>query len=90
MRGRMRQLNEELREGRSPDEAAAHALRDSGSAILITTLVLVIGFVSMLSSELLALRDMGLVAAATLTIACLADLTLAPALFLVSYGRERS
>jgi predicted RND superfamily exporter protein len=50
--------------------------------------VLGLGFLSMLSNELLAVRDMGLVAAVTLTVALAADVVLAPALYLLIMGRR--
>jgi predicted RND superfamily exporter protein len=46
---------------------------------MATTAVLAIGFLSMLSSGLVAIRDMGLVATVTLLTALFADLVLLPA-----------
>ena len=39
-------------------------------------------------NDMLAIRDMGLVAAVTLVVALLADVILAPALYLVLFGRR--
>jgi predicted RND superfamily exporter protein len=55
-------------------------VRGTGPAIIATTAVLVAGFLSMLTSGLVAIRDMGLVATVALTGALLADLILLPAL----------
>ncbi len=60
-----------------------------GGPLLLTTVVLVAGFLSMRLNGLVAIQDMGLVAAATLTIAFLADLYLLPALYVVSSRRRR-
>ncbi len=60
--------------------ALTHTVRGTGPALIATTAVLVAGFLSMLTSGLVAIRDMGLVAAVALTGALLADLLLLPTL----------
>lgn len=80
-------LREESSRHDDPREAVRAAIAGVGGALVYTTIVLVLGFLSMLSNDLLAIRDMGMVAAATLTIALLADLILAPALFLLASPR---
>lgn len=70
-----------------PARAARSAICRVAGPITATTAALVLGFLSMASSELLALRDMGLVAAATLTVALLVDLYLLPALYVLSSPR---
>jgi hypothetical protein len=70
-------------------ERIRDALRGTGRAVLFTTLALVGGFLSMLGNELLAIRDMGIVAAVTLTSAALADLLLLPALYVVLRPADR-
>lgn len=70
-----------------PEAAVGAAIRGVGGALTYTTLVLVLGFLSMLSNDLIAIREMGLVAAATLSVALLADLYVAPALFLLAHRR---
>lgn len=57
------------------------AMRGTGRAVIFTTLAMAAGFLSMLSNELLAIRDMGLVAAVTILGAMLADLLLLPAAY---------
>lgn len=64
-------------------ERVRRSLREAGRPIVTTTLVLAAGFLSMHANELLAIRDMGTVGAFTLGVALLADLVLAPALFVL-------
>ena len=64
------------------------ALRGTGRAVVFTTLALIGGFLSMLSNDLLAIRDMGLVAAVTIFGAMLADLLFLPAVFVALGGAE--
>jgi len=59
------------------------AMRGTGRAVIFTTLALVGGFLSMLSNQLLAIRDMGLVAAVTISGAMFADLLVLPALYIM-------
>ncbi len=63
--------------------ALNRGLRGTGRAVLFTTIVLAGGFLSMLSNDLLAIRDMGIVAAITIVVAMLADLLLLPAVYAV-------
>ncbi len=56
-------------------------LRGTGRAIVFTTAALIAGFLSMLANDLLAIRDMGLVAAVTIAGAMIADLLLLPAVY---------
>lgn len=80
------------REGRRSNDLGGQ-VRSSvdhvGGPLLLTTVVLVAGFLSMRLNGLVAIQDMGVVAAATLTIAFLADLYLLPALYVVSSRRRR-
>ncbi len=73
-----RYRHERLR-GTQADHILARTLRHTGPALMATTAVLAIGFLSMLSSGLVAIRDMGLVATVTLLTALFADLVLLPA-----------
>ena len=65
------------------------ALRGTGRAVFFTTLALVCGFLSMMGNELLAIRDMGLVAAVSFTGAMLADLLVLPAVYSFQEKREQ-
>ncbi|MEE8306442.1 MAG: MMPL family transporter [Gammaproteobacteria bacterium] len=71
----------------NPADAVRDSLNHTGKAIVLTTLVLVVGFLTMLSNELVAIRDMGMVAAVTILAALVADLIVTPALYLVSLRR---
>lgn len=79
----MARLKEEARL-RPPRAALRRALRGAGAGVFFTTIVLVAGFAAMAASPLLAIRDMGAVAAATLLAAFLSDVWLAPALYLLA------
>lgn len=81
-------LVEEERRGGPRRQIARRALSSTGRALFMTTAVLVVGFVSMTASELLALRDMGLVAAATLLVALLVDVVGLPALYVLLSRRR--
>ena len=70
-------------------EQVIDSMRSTGRAVVFTTLALIGGFLSMLSNELLAIRDMGIVAAVTFLGAMLADLLLLPAVY-VALGDKRS
>jgi predicted RND superfamily exporter protein len=69
-------------------EAVLRAIADVGPAMICTTVVLMLGFLSMLWNDLLALRDMGMVGAFTLGVALLAELLLVPALFVLGSPRR--
>ena len=58
-------------------------MRSTGRALVFTTLALAGGFLSMMGNQLLAVRDMGLVAAITIVGAMLADLLFLPAFYLL-------
>jgi predicted RND superfamily exporter protein len=64
-------------------EQLDRVFRVKGRAMLFTTLALVGAFLSMLVNDLLAIRDMGLVAAVTFVGAMLADIVLLPAAYVL-------
>lgn len=66
---------------RNPEGATHRTLAGTGRALMVSTIILGIGFASMATSQLLALRHMGIVAALTLVVALLTDLFGAGALF---------
>ena len=82
-------MREETRRGTPPREAVQLTMTSVGSGIVYSSVVLVLGFLSMLLNELLAIRDMGLVAAVTLTVALGADILLGPALYLIIFRRNK-
>ena len=81
-------MREETRRGSGPEDAIRVTMSRAGGSIIYSTVVLGLGFLSMLTNELLAIRDMGLVASVTLVVALAADVVLAPALYLLISGRR--
>ena len=69
--------------GLNPEEAVRYAFSSVGVALVITTIVLVIGFMVLASSTFKLNSDLGLITALTITIALLLDFLLLPALLLV-------
>ncbi len=68
------------KEGQSENEAIVTAVRETGVAIIGTTLVLSAGFLVLASSSFKMNADMGLMTAITIMIALILDLLLVPAL----------
>lgn len=81
-------LRREAMGGKPPIDAVRSTIASTGKAVLLTTLVLLGGFLSMVSNDLNAIRDMGQVAAVAFAGGFLADLYLAPALYLMLSKRE--
>ena len=75
-------LERERRATPDPGEQVRRTLRHTGGPLLLTTVVLVAGFLGMRINGLLAIQEMGIVAAATLTVAFLADVYFLPASYL--------
>ena len=73
----------ELKNGHSRVDAIKSTIMNTGSALLITTSVLVAGFSVLLLSAFLPTYQFGLLSAAMIGTALLCDLTLLPALCLV-------
>ncbi len=80
----MIRLKAEHRAGRGPVAAVMATTAHTGVAILFSSIVLIAGFLTMTVNDLYAIRDMGILASATLFVAFLTDVYLAPALFLMS------
>ena len=76
-------LRERLAVDGSLEDQITTMMSGSGRAVIFTTLILMGGFLSMASNQLLAIRDMGIVAAVTFLGAALTDLLLLPALFIL-------
>lgn len=77
-------IRRERAEGRGHEEAVRIAVTGTGRAMVQTTLVLVLGFGFLLTSEFLANFNFGLLSGVTLSAALIADLTLLPALLLTT------
>jgi len=72
--------------------ALAATMADVGRALFITTVVLVLGFLILIISVMGTLKTFGVLVAATIAVALLADFFLLPALFLIfkPFGPERT
>ncbi len=73
----------ELRQGMSRVDAIKSTIINTGSALMITTTILVAGFSILLFSAFLPTYQFGLLSASMIGVALLCDLTLLPALCLV-------
>jgi predicted RND superfamily exporter protein len=67
-------------EGLSPDEAADQCIRQVGRPIVMTSIMLVVGFLVILASGFATLREFGALTALTMGICLTTDLLLLPAL----------
>ncbi|GLR06795.1 RND transporter [Vibrio hyugaensis] len=72
------------KEGKSEDESIVTAVRETGVAIIGTTIVLSAGFFVLASSSFKMNADMGLMTAITIIVALVLDLLLIPALLKVT------
>ena len=76
-------FKKELSKGLSRKDAIKNTIMNTGAALMITTIVLVSGFLSLLLSAFLPTFQFGLLSAAMIGSALFCDLTLLPALCLV-------
>jgi predicted RND superfamily exporter protein len=74
--------NRERWGGRTPEEAVQHSIRRVGRPIVMTSMMLVIGFLVLLVSGFVTLREFGYLTAMTMAICLSTDLGLLPALLL--------
>ncbi len=86
----MIRLHKETTLMKAPEHCVRRAISHVGRAIIYTSVVLILGFISMVSNDLIAIRDMGIVAAVTVGVALFSDVYLAPALFLLALGTSRT
>jgi predicted RND superfamily exporter protein len=70
-------------------DAIRYAFRTVGSAIVVTTIVLTIGFSVLAASTFLINAQMGLLTAMAVVLALLVDFLLLPALLLIGYQSEK-
>ena len=66
--------------GKSPEEAARHCIQKVGRPIVMTSIMLVVGFLVILASGFATLREFGYLTALTMAICLTTDLILLPAL----------
>ena len=79
----MLHLKEKDSNNQDKNKAVRMTISQTGKAILYTSVILVIGFISMLSNDLIAIQDMGIVASFTIIMALVADLYFVPAIYLL-------
>ncbi|MCL9760301.1 RND family transporter [Frankia sp. AiPa1] len=83
-------IADRVRAGSDPASAVNATLLRTGRPASFSSYVLIGGFASMMASSLVALREMGMVAAFTMAFALATDLLLGPALYLLlARGRSR-
>ncbi len=75
-------------EGKNVEEAIYFTFLTSGKAIVITSFILMAGFLTLCLSNFLGTFYIGLLVAVTLATALLADLTILPALLLLLLGKQ--
>ena len=73
-------LRQHLREGRNPLYALKRTYLATGKAVTVTSLMLLSGFVTLISSDFASIRYMGILITLTLGFAFVAELLLLPAL----------
>ncbi len=78
----------ERRRGSSPLEAIRATLRETGAALVLTTVVLGFGFLVLCISNFRTNRYLGALVALTLGFALLCDLLVLPALLSLGLGRD--
>jgi predicted RND superfamily exporter protein len=81
-------IRDRVRTGSDPSSATTATLLRTGRPASFSSYVLIAGFASMTASSLLALKDMGVVAAFTMTFALATDLLLGPAIYLLLARRR--
>lgn len=75
-------LREEQGRTRVFEEALQRTMKGTGRAILLTTILLVTGFLVLIASDFVAVHEMGILGAFTLTMALLGDLIVLPLLLI--------
>ncbi len=79
----------ELNKGRSVMYALKRSYLSTGRALILTTLILCSGFLTLMFSEFTGTFVIGLLISITLFIALITDLTLLPALLILFYRRKK-
>jgi uncharacterized protein len=82
-------IRDRIRTGSDPASAVTAVLARTGRPASFSSYVLILGFATMMFSSLVALQEMGLVAAFTMAFALLSDLIVGPAIFLLLARRQR-
>ena len=79
--------NEEMEAGRSRQEAILTSLRFTGRAMIVTTIILVAGFMIDLVCEFVALQQFGYLASFTMVMALVGDLIVLPSCLML-FGKK--
>lgn len=79
----------ELRQGYSPLRAFRQTYFETGKAVFLTTLILLGGFVSLITSDFQSIYLFGLLTAITLVMALLSEIFLLPVLLTFMFNRKR-
>lgn len=72
----------------SPAQAISIALTETGHSMILTTLILLAGFITLIFSDFTSTYRLGLYLSLTLFVALLLDLIFLPALLFLSFGRN--
>jgi len=80
----------EIRAGRSRREATAASLRSTGRPVVISSAILIAGFLTYLTAGFKATQQFGVIAAVTIAAALVGDLLLLPAMLFAFARRRRS
>ncbi len=80
---------EEIQAGRDRSLAIRRTFQGAGQAIVLTSVLLVLGFSVMGTSDLTSTRDFGILASVTMTAALLGDLFLLPAMLHI-FGKKKA
>jgi uncharacterized protein len=81
-------IRDRVLSGSDPESAVSAVLQRTGRPASFSSYVLIIGFATMMVSSLVALQEMGLIAAFTMAFALLSDLVLGPAIFVLLSRRR--
>jgi len=73
------------REGRDAKEAILHTLRETGGALIMTSVILVVGFGILIFSGFLVNANMGMLSAVIISLALLADFIITPAVLITLF-----
>jgi uncharacterized protein len=85
----MTRLRARLREGKSPREAVLLTYQDAGMAIVTTSIIITVGFGLYMMSSFVPNIRFGSLAALVVSLACLVDLIVVPALLYIVYPGDR-
>jgi len=83
-------IRDRILAGSDPASAVTAVLQRTGRPAVFSSIVLILGFATMTVSSLIALQEMGILAAVTMSFALLTDVLLGPAIYLVLARRGQT